>query len=662
MYIWPTLTFFALIPCVLSSHFRGGLLTWKAVNETQILVSHRVSYVFSYCSNPETATLQCFSGCTGSVIMNANCTESNSTENWADFEGVTKFDITNQTTFVFLRFFSSAWMSLAHSASSWSLLMTVDLSIRSDTGKINQSPVSSVASSMIFSRACWNSVGIPYIPVADFDGDNVGCRFASGPDECASICGNHLSFLTLNEATCSFTVNSNLSSTADGDYAVALQIEDFADSSSSIPISSVPLQFIITVKYGVFCFDAPRFVSPTPAAGETLQAQNRSLQLNARAFIVHSKVTQFHIMSPLNFTMSDIVQGGANDYEVTMSLDSNTEDLNGTYVMCFSAETNERISSESRCITVDLGDTDDCASQPCQNNGTCIDLINDYQCNCIDGFNGTNCTNNIDDCQAEPCQNNGTCTDLVNDYQCSCVAGFNGTNCENNINECAVQPCKNNGTCIDLINGYQCICAYRFNGTNCETSNDSCPSDCQNNSTCIDIFSHIHCQCVEGFNGTRCENNIDDCIPEPCQNNGTCTDLVNDYHCDCVAGFNETNCENNIDDCQPDPCQNNGTCTDLVNDYHCDCVAGFNGTNCENNINDCQAEPCQNNGTCTDLVNDYRCDCVAGFNETNCDNNINDCLPNPCQNNGTCTDMVNDYKCDCVPGFNGTNCENGNNY
>ena len=37
----------------------------------------------------------------------------------------------------------------------------------------------------------------------------------------------------------------------------------------------------------------------------------------------------------------------------------------------------------------------------------------------------------IDDCQPEPCQNNGTCTDLVNDYSCDCVAGFNGTNCEN---------------------------------------------------------------------------------------------------------------------------------------------------------------------------------------------------------------------------------------
>lgn len=46
-------------------------------------------------------------------------------------------------------------------------------------------------------------------------------------------------------------------------------------------------------------------------------------------------------MSPLNFTMSDIVQYGSYEYEVTMSLDPNAEDLNETYVICFSAETNE---------------------------------------------------------------------------------------------------------------------------------------------------------------------------------------------------------------------------------------------------------------------------------------------------------------------------------
>lgn len=46
-------------------------------------------------------------------------------------------------------------------------------------------------------------------------------------------------------------------------------------------------------------------------------------------------------MSPLKFTISDIVEYGLNDFEVTMSLDSNADDLEGTYTMCFSAETNK---------------------------------------------------------------------------------------------------------------------------------------------------------------------------------------------------------------------------------------------------------------------------------------------------------------------------------
>lgn len=37
----------------------------------------------------------------------------------------------------------------------------------------------------------------------------------------------------------------------------------------------------------------------------------------------------------------------------------------------------------------------------------------------------------INDCQPDFCENNGTCIDLVNDYRCDCVAGFNGTICEN---------------------------------------------------------------------------------------------------------------------------------------------------------------------------------------------------------------------------------------
>ena len=38
-------------------------------------------------------------------------------------------------------------------------------------------------------------------------------------------------------------------------------------------------------------------------------------------------------------------------------------------------------------------DTDDCYPNPCLNNGTCIDGVNDYKCTCVHGFVGKNCSN-----------------------------------------------------------------------------------------------------------------------------------------------------------------------------------------------------------------------------------------------------------------------------
>eukprot|EP00057_Strongylocentrotus_purpuratus_P018374 XP_011672848.1 PREDICTED: putative protein TPRXL isoform X4 [Strongylocentrotus purpuratus] len=38
-------------------------------------------------------------------------------------------------------------------------------------------------------------------------------------------------------------------------------------------------------------------------------------------------------------------------------------------------------------------ETDECASNPCVNNGTCVDLLNDYNCICVPGYEGKNCQN-----------------------------------------------------------------------------------------------------------------------------------------------------------------------------------------------------------------------------------------------------------------------------
>ena len=36
-------------------------------------------------------------------------------------------------------------------------------------------------------------------------------------------------------------------------------------------------------------------------------------------------------------------------------------------------------------------DIDDCASFPCENNGTCVDGLNGYTCRCSVGFTGDDC-------------------------------------------------------------------------------------------------------------------------------------------------------------------------------------------------------------------------------------------------------------------------------
>lgn len=37
---------------------------------------------------------------------------------------------------------------------------------------------------------------------------------------------------------------------------------------------------------------------------------------------------------------------------------------------------------------------DECAANPCQNNGTCVSTDNDYACECKDGFKGVSASFN----------------------------------------------------------------------------------------------------------------------------------------------------------------------------------------------------------------------------------------------------------------------------
>lgn len=57
-----------------------------------------------------------------------------------------------------------------------------------------------------------------------------------------------------------------------------------------------------------------------------------------------------------------------------------------------------------------------------------------------------------------PCEHGGQCVNTDGSFTCNCVRGYAGPRCEQDVNECASSPCQNDGTCLDRIGDYTCIC------------------------------------------------------------------------------------------------------------------------------------------------------------------------------------------------------------
>ena len=49
------------------------------------------------------------------------------------------------------------------------------------------------------------------------------------------------------------------------------------------------------------------------------------------------------------------------------------------------------MSKNSLMSCLFLPDTDECASDPCQNGATCNDQVNQYNCTCVAGYEGVHC-------------------------------------------------------------------------------------------------------------------------------------------------------------------------------------------------------------------------------------------------------------------------------
>ena len=120
---------------------------------------------------------------------------------------------------------------------------------------------------------------------------------------------------------------------------------------------------------------------------------------------------------------------------------------------------------------------------------------------------------NSDACHPNPCENGGLCTLTSDGYECECIAGFIGPECSEDINECEdckfdilsntsycvhmlcthIVACLNGGTCTNIPGGFTCECPDRLFGDVCE-------------------YNHNTCECPPTFDCFEAEGEASECV------------------------------------------------------------------------------------------------------------------------------------------------------
>jgi hypothetical protein len=255
--------YFVYFDKIESSHFRGGTISWAPVDPSvafpvasvQVQVTTRffwnIAFGWSGCGTSccnsaaavaagttygDTAGLKSQSiSPSWTLSTEAECYDYSTANSWTAQKRTQTQSMITSTSFTAM-WTSTAWVSGVNNingTSSWYMVVMFDLSQRADTGKINSSPVTSMVPYVILSSSCANNISVP-IPVTDADGDVIRCRCNY------DIC---ISSAVMDKDNCILYFNPSVV----GYYAIEVQIEDFATASSTTPMSSVPLVFLVSV-------------------------------------------------------------------------------------------------------------------------------------------------------------------------------------------------------------------------------------------------------------------------------------------------------------------------------------------------------------------------------------------------------------------------------
>ncbi|KAJ8912649.1 hypothetical protein NQ315_012725 [Exocentrus adspersus] len=245
------------------------------------------------------------------------------------------------------------------------------------------------------------------------------------------------------------------------------------------------------------------------------------------------------------------------------------------------------------------------------------------KCDCIDGFQGIDCSKSV--CPVL-CSGHGQ----YGGGLCHCEEGWKGPECDIPETDCRVADCTGHGQCVRGT----CHCKPGWKGEACEEPDCEDPT-CSEHGACV----QGQCYCKAGWKGPNCDvidEQVHKCLPT-CSEHGVYD--LEAAKCVCNRHWTGPDCSQAL--CNLD-CGPHGQC----DSGKCRCEPGWTGPRCEQLPCDVR---CQEHGQCRNGT----CVCSQGWNGRHCT------LPgceNGCSGHGQCTLEEGLYKCVCIQGWAGSDC------
>ncbi|KAM3591022.1 uncharacterized protein V6R79_020784 [Siganus canaliculatus] len=259
------------------------------------------------------------------------------------------------------------WINgIKNSIVSWSAVTLVELRNRSDTGRANRSPQTTVLPAVRVPSNCQRNLTLLAF---DPDGDEVRCRYGNTSQAECNPC-TPPSVLNL-DLSCVLSFSPNSSSNDVGPYAVQLVMEDFPREpivltntsgsqeviTTSTAISKLPVQFVFRVDSTVpSCTEGiylPKFLPPTPANGAQLFVSvNQTLEVHVSAEANTSRISELLVSGPYDINNTVVTEGQF----VIRWTPSDRED-GESHAVCFVVQAvlnSVKYHSELRCVTMSV--------------------------------------------------------------------------------------------------------------------------------------------------------------------------------------------------------------------------------------------------------------------------------------------------------------------